>query len=69
MKPAHNIWDLREQARRRLPKAIWEFIERGSEDDLLIAHNNEALRAVRMNPRTLRDVTTRDLSIELSTLR
>ena len=65
MKPAYNIWDLRDQARRRIPKAIWEFIERGSEDDILIAHNNAALRAIKFDPRTLRDVTTRDLSIEL----
>jgi L-lactate dehydrogenase (cytochrome)/(S)-mandelate dehydrogenase len=65
MKPAYNIWDLRDQAKRRLPKAIWEFIERGTEDDLLIAHNNAALRGIRFSPRTLRDVTTRDVSIEL----
>ena len=65
MKPAYNIWDLRDQARRRLPKAIWEFIERGTEDDILTAHNNEALRRIKFDPRTLRDVTTRDLSITL----
>jgi L-lactate dehydrogenase (cytochrome)/(S)-mandelate dehydrogenase len=65
MKPAYNIWDLRAEAKRRLPKAIWEFIERGSEDDILIRENNEALRRIRFSPRTLRDVTTRDLSIEL----
>jgi len=65
VKPAWNIWDLRDQARRKLPKAIWEFIERGTEDDILTAHNNAALRAIKFDPRTLRDVTTRDLSIEL----
>jgi L-lactate dehydrogenase (cytochrome)/(S)-mandelate dehydrogenase len=65
LKPAYNIWDLREQARRKLPGAIWEFIERGTEDDILTAHNNAALRRIRFDPRTLRDVTTRDLSIEL----
>jgi (S)-mandelate dehydrogenase len=65
MKPAYNIWDLREQAKRRLPKAVWEFIERGTEDDILIAHNNAMLRAIKFDPRALRDVTTRDLSIEL----
>jgi L-lactate dehydrogenase (cytochrome)/(S)-mandelate dehydrogenase len=65
MKPAYNIWDLREQAKRRLPKAVWEFIERGTEDDILIAHNNAMLRAIKFDPRTLRDVTTRDISIEL----
>ena len=65
MKPAYNIWDLRDQAKRNLPKAIWEFIERGTEDDILTAHNNAALRAIKFDPRTLRDVSTRDLSIEL----
>lgn len=65
MKPAYNIWDLREQARRRLPRAIFEFIERGSEDDLLIGHNVEALRRIRFSPRTLRDVSARDPGIEL----
>ena len=65
MKPAYNIWDLREQAQRRLPKAIWEFIERGTEDDLLIRHNNDMLRSIKFDPRTLRDVSTRDISIEL----
>jgi (S)-mandelate dehydrogenase len=65
MKPAYNIWDLREQAERRLPKAIWEFIERGTEDDLLIRHNNEMLRRIKFDPRTLRDVSTRDVSVEL----
>jgi (S)-mandelate dehydrogenase len=65
MKPAYNIWDLRAQAERRLPKAIWEFIERGTEDDLLIRHNNEMLRRIKFAPRTLRDVSTRDVSIEL----
>lgn len=65
MKPAYNIWDLRDQARRRLPKAIWEFIERGTEDDILTAHNNAALRRIKFAPRTLRDVSTRDLSIAL----
>ncbi|MBV1691664.1 alpha-hydroxy-acid oxidizing protein [Novosphingobium sp. G106] len=65
MKPAYNIWDLRDQAKRRIPKAIWEFIERGSEDDILIRENNEALRRIKFDLRTLRDVTTRDMSIEL----
>lgn len=65
MRSAHNIWDLRDQARRRLPKAIWEFIERGTEDDTLIADNIAALRRIKFDPRTLRDVSSRDLSIEL----
>lgn len=62
---AHNIPQLRELAKRRLPRAIFEFIERGTEDDRLISRNVEALREVELLPRTLRDVSERDSSIEL----
>ena len=62
---AHNIAQLRELARRRLPRAIFEFIERGTEDDLLINRNVAALQAINLLPRTLRDVASRDASIEL----
>ncbi|MBB4858988.1 L-lactate dehydrogenase (cytochrome)/(S)-mandelate dehydrogenase [Novosphingobium chloroacetimidivorans] len=62
---AHNIAQLRELARRRLPRAIFEFIERGTEDDLLIARNVAALQAINLIPRTLRNVAERDPSIEL----
>jgi L-lactate dehydrogenase (cytochrome)/(S)-mandelate dehydrogenase len=62
---AHNIAQLRELASRRLPRAIFEFIERGTEDDLLINRNVVALQAINLLPRTLRDVSQRDASIEL----
>ncbi|MCT2399338.1 alpha-hydroxy acid oxidase [Novosphingobium mangrovi (ex Huang et al. 2023)] len=62
---AHNIAEMRDLARRRLPRAIWEFIERGTEDDLLIHRNVEALQRVQLLPRTLRDVSDRSAGIEL----
>ncbi|MEW9855497.1 alpha-hydroxy acid oxidase [Novosphingobium sp. M1R2S20] len=62
---AHNIAQLRELARRRLPRAIFEFIERGTEDDLLIGRNVAALQQLNLVPRVLRDVSQRDASIEL----
>lgn len=62
---AHNIAQVRELARRRLPRAIWEFIERGTEDDLLVSRNVAALQAVQLLPRTLRDVAGRSAEIEL----
>lgn len=64
-KSAHNIWDLRRKAKARLPRAIFEFIERGTEDDLLIRQNREELDRIKFSPRTLRDVSQRDQSIEL----
>lgn len=65
MKPAWNIEDLRLAAKRRLPRAIFEFIERGSENEFLSRHNKDALERIRMVPRTLRDVTGRDSAVEL----
>lgn len=65
MKPAHNIWDLRDQAQRRLPRAIFEFIERGSEDETLVRQNLDRLAAIKLAPRTLRDVAKRDQSTTL----
>lgn len=62
---AHNIAQVRELARRRLPRAIWEFIERGTEDDLLINRNVAAMQALQLLPRTLRDVSQRTSEIEL----
>jgi len=62
---AHNIAQVRDLARRRLPRAIWEFIERGTEDDLLTGRNVEALQKVQLLPRTLRDVSGRSSEIEL----
>ncbi|MCX7864971.1 MAG: alpha-hydroxy-acid oxidizing protein [Novosphingobium sp.] len=62
---AHNIWDLRAIAKARLPRAIFEFVERGTEDDLLIRQNREALERIKFSPRTLRDVSRRDPSITL----
>lgn len=56
---AHNIAQLRALARRRLPRAIWEFMERGTEDDLLIARNVSALQSLHLTPRALRDVSSR----------
>ncbi|MFK4874664.1 alpha-hydroxy-acid oxidizing protein [Novosphingobium sp. ZW T3_23] len=62
---AHNIAQLRVLARRRLPRAIWEFMERGTEDDLLIGRNPAALQALHLVPRALRDVSARSAEITL----
>ena len=56
---AHNIAQLRALAQRRLPRAIWEFTERGTEDDLLITRNVSALQSLHLTPRALRDVSSR----------
>lgn len=62
---ALNIEDLRQMARRRLTKAIFQFIDRGSEDDIALRHNRAALERIKLMPRMLNDVSKRDLGITL----
>jgi len=62
---AYNIHDLRETARRRLPKGVFEFVDRGTEDDNAVANNRTALERIRFRPRTLVDVSKRSQEITL----
>jgi L-lactate dehydrogenase (cytochrome)/(S)-mandelate dehydrogenase len=62
---AYNIADLREIARNRLPRGVFEFVDRGTEDEVSLRHNLEALRSIRFRPRTLVDVSARSQAIEL----
>lgn len=62
---AYNIHDLRELARRRLPRALYEFVERGTEDDVAIRNNREAFERIKLRPRVLRDVSGRTLEVDL----
>lgn len=62
---AYNIADLREMARRRLPKGIFEFIDRGNEDDIALRNNRAALDRIKLKPRTLVDVSKRSQEITL----
>ena len=61
----YNIADLREKARRRLPLGIWEYLERGTEDEAGMARNRAAYDAVTFRPRVLRGVDAVDPSAEL----
>ena len=35
---AYNIFDLRELALRRIPKGLFEFVDRGTEDEVSLLH-------------------------------
>jgi isopentenyl diphosphate isomerase/L-lactate dehydrogenase-like FMN-dependent dehydrogenase len=61
----YNIADLRERARRRLPLGIWEYAERGVEDECGMARNRAAFEAVTFRPRVLRGVHQVDPSTEV----
>jgi isopentenyl diphosphate isomerase/L-lactate dehydrogenase-like FMN-dependent dehydrogenase len=61
----YNISDLRERARRRLPLGIWEYAERGVEDECGMARNRAAFEAITFRPRVLRGVHRVDASTEV----
>ena len=61
----YNIADLRERARRRLPLGIWEYAERGVEDECGMARNRAAFEAVTFRPRVLRGVDRIDTATEI----
>ena len=62
---ALNIEDLRKMASRRLTKALFEFCDKGSEDQISMRDNRFALDRIKLMPRVLRDVSQRDPSITL----
>jgi isopentenyl diphosphate isomerase/L-lactate dehydrogenase-like FMN-dependent dehydrogenase len=62
---AFNVADLRESARRRLPKGIFEFVDRGAEDEVSLRNNRAAFERIRLRPRVLVDVSQRNQEITL----
>ncbi|MCU1340426.1 MAG: lldA [Bryobacterales bacterium] len=62
---ARNIADLRRLAQQRLPRAIFDFIDGGSEDEVTLRENQDAFRRVRFSPKTLVDVSNVNTKIDL----
>lgn len=60
-----NVADIREVARRRLPRAVFDYIEGGAEDEVTIDRNRARLRDLSLVPRALVDVSERDQSTVL----
>lgn len=62
---AVSIAALRELARRRLPRPIFEFVDGGAQDEVTLRANRDALAAVRLLPRALVDVSAPDTRVQL----
>ncbi len=67
MNPAdcHDIADLRRAARRRLPRGLFDYVDRGCDDDAGLARNRAAFEAVTFAPRVLRGVAERTTGARL----
>src|SRR5579872_2390836 len=64
MKP-YNVDGYRVAARRRLPKAVFDFVEGGAEDESTIAANRSAFASLRFLPRIHEHALPVDLSTTL----
>lgn len=62
---AINIEDLRTLARRRLPRAIYDFFDGGAEDEVTLRANRAAFERVRLLPKVLVNVREVDTKIDL----
>ncbi len=60
-----NIEDLRQMAKKRLPHPIFEYIDRGAEDEIALQNNREVYRALKLRNRVLKDVSKRSTAIEI----
>ena len=60
-----SIEDLRGAARRRTPRAIFDFFDGGAEDELTLADNQAAFRRRRLLPRVLTNVSMMDTGVQL----
>jgi (S)-mandelate dehydrogenase len=61
----YNVFDLREAAKRRLPKGVFEFVDRATEDHLAVRDNRSAFEDIKLRHRALMDVSERSTATTL----
>jgi len=61
----YNIEDLRQRAKRKLPRGIFEFVDGGAEDGIAVENNREAYRSLKIKNRVLVDVSGRSTGTEI----
>ena len=59
---ANSIEDLRQEARRRVPRAIFDYADRGSYDEVTFNRNLEDLAALQLRQRVMVDVSQQQLA-------
>jgi len=61
----YNIFDLREAAKRRLPRGVFEFVDRATEDHIALAANRSGFHDIKLRHRALVDVSGRSTATTL----
>jgi L-lactate dehydrogenase (cytochrome) len=57
-----NIEDLRQLMRKRIPRAVFDYVDRGSYDEISWRANTDDLRAIKFRQRVLIDADNRDIA-------
>jgi isopentenyl diphosphate isomerase/L-lactate dehydrogenase-like FMN-dependent dehydrogenase len=60
-----DLADMRNAARRHLPKALFDFVDRGAERDVALAENAAAFARIKLRQRVLVDLSRREMGTEL----
>ena len=61
----YNIHDLRAAAKRKLPKGVFEFVDRGTEDEVALRNNRSAFERLKLKHRAFVDVSGRSTETTL----
>jgi (S)-mandelate dehydrogenase len=61
----YNIFDLREAAKKRLPRGVFEFFDRGTEDEIALVNNRAGFEKLKLKHRALIDMTHRTMQTTL----
>lgn len=62
---AQNISDLRLVAKRRLLKGLFDYVDRGTEEEVSLRNNRRCFDEIRLLPQPLVDISQRSLRVDL----
>jgi (S)-mandelate dehydrogenase len=65
MHAVHTLGDLRDRARRNLPRFVFDFVDGGAGAEVSLRSNEQALREVQLTPRVLTASPAADLTTEI----
>jgi (S)-mandelate dehydrogenase len=62
---AYNIEDLRQIAKRKVPRGVFGYVDGGSEDGIAVQNNRDAYTSLKIKNRVLVDVSKRSTETEI----
>ncbi|RDS83756.1 alpha-hydroxy-acid oxidizing protein [Dyella monticola] len=65
MQPITNVADLRALAKRRVPRAFFEYADRGSYDEVTLRANRSAFERIALRQRVMSNVDNRSLATDI----